>query len=154
MQKGFKKVVLDLIREKPGLTAEEYARMALDQRLCGSDSKDPVFSLKTTLMKECREGRMPTIKAIKVNGKFHYFPADQALSNQSTQQKKDIAVTVILPPDVIDIVDMLVELGKAKSRGEALGWLVREGIKAKKHDLDQAKEIFQEIKRLKQSISI
>lgn len=128
--------------------------MALDQGLCGSDSKNPVFSLQTTLMKEYREERMPGIKAVKVNGKLRYFTADQTPSGQGTEQKGEIGITVILSPNDTEIVDMLVEVGKAKSRSEALLWLVHEGIRAKKHELDQAKKIFQEIERLKQSISI
>ena len=47
MQRGFKAIVRQLIREKPGLTAIEYARMALQRRLCGSDSNDPEWSLGT-----------------------------------------------------------------------------------------------------------
>ena len=80
MKKGFKKVVPDLIARYPGCTAQEYAKMAIDQGLCSSDSQNSLFSLQTTLIKEYREGRMPQIKIVKVDGKTRYFPADNLKS--------------------------------------------------------------------------
>ncbi len=154
MQKGFKKVVVSLIYANPGLTPKEYAEMALKQGLCGSDSKNPVFSLQTTLMKEVREGRMPEIKAHKVNGKLCYFPVNYNTGQQVALPKKDSAVTILLPPDVAKTVDMLVDLGTLSSRGEALIRLAREGMKAKQQELQKAEKIAQQIGGLKQSISI
>lgn len=155
MQKGFKKVAPDLIEANPWLTAPEYAKMALDQHLCSSDSRNPVFSLATTLMKEVREGRMPGIKAVKVNGRLHYGPAAQTPTNYSTMSsRRDIGVTVVLPPEVGQITDMLVELDEFRNRGEALIWLAQEGIKARDSKLQGFKIVHQQIKSLKQSISL
>lgn len=154
MQKGFKKVVVSLIRANPGHTPEEYATMALDHGLCGSDSRDQVFSLSTTLRKEVREGRMPEIKAVKVNGKLRYFPADYDTGQRVALPKKDSAVTILLPPDVTKNVDILVELGSLGSRGDTLIWLAREGIKAKQQELENAEKVVQQIRGLKQSVSI
>jgi len=109
MQKGFKKVVAALIRSNPGLTAEEYATIALEQGLCDSDSKNPVFSLSTTLRKQVREGRMPEVKTVKVNGRLHFFPIDYGTDQQVPLHKKDSPVPILLPPDVVQTVDMLVE---------------------------------------------
>jgi len=154
MQKGFKKAVVPLIRANPGLTPKEYAEMALQRGLCGSDSINAVFSLQTTLMKEVREGRMPEIKVIKVNGKSCYFPVDYDVSQQAALLKKDTAVTIILPPDVAKNVDMLVELGRFGNRGEALVQFAMEGIKAKQQELKNAEKVVQQIRGLKKSISI
>jgi len=154
MQKGFKKVVVSLVRASPGLTPVEYAERALQSGLCGSDSKDPIFSLSTTLRKEVREGRMPEIKAVKANGKLRYFPVDYDTSQQVTPLKKDSALTILLPPDVAHMVDTLVELGRYANRGEGLIWLAREGIEANQQKLKNAEKVVQQIKGLKESIDI
>jgi len=154
VQKGFKKVVLPLIRANPGLTAEEYASMALEQGLCDSDSKNPVFSLSTTLRKQVREGRMPEIKAIKVNGRLHFFPVGYGAGQQFGLPKKDSTVTILLPPDVGHTVDTLVELGSLPNRGEGLIWLAREGIKANQEKLKNAERVVGQIRGLKESVSI
>ena len=155
MQKGFKRVAPDLIRDKPGLTAYEYAEMALKQHLCGSDSKNPVFSLATTLMKEFREGRMPGIKAVKGHdNKLRYFPKHYDTNKQVASLGNDSPVTILLPTDVAKNVDMLVEIGKFTSRGEALIWLASEGIGANLQKLQDVEKRIQQIRDLKRSVSI
>ncbi len=154
MQKGFKKVAPGLIRATPGLTAEEYAKMALEQGLCSSDSKDPLFSLSTTLRKEVREGRMRGIEARKVDGRLHFFPTDSQSKSQTTPPKRDSAISIIIPSDIGEITDMLVEIGKFKNQSEALIWLMREGVAAKGRELEQAGKTIREIRRLKQSVVI
>jgi len=154
VQKGFKKVVPGLIRANPGLTAEEYAKMALEQGLCSSDSKNPVFSLATTLMKEVREGRMQGVEARKVDGRLHFFPTNSQSKSQATPPKRDRAISIIIPSDIGEITDMLVEIEKFKNQSEALIWLMREGISAKERELEQAVKTIREIRRLKQSVVI
>jgi hypothetical protein len=153
MQKGFKKVVKSIIQKKPGFTAREYAEIAVKQGLCGSDSKDPIFSLATTLMKEVREGRMLGIKAVKVEGKLHYFP-DNFDATSTTVSKENRALTVLLPPDVDKYVETLVEVGVSGTPSEALIRLAREGIKAKQQDLFGVEKVVKEINALKQSVHI
>jgi hypothetical protein len=154
MQKGFKKVVVSLVKAHPGLTPVEYAEEALRSGLCGSDSKDPIFSLSTTLRKEVREGRMPQIKAIKARGKLRYFPTDYDVSQQVNLPKKDEPLTVLLPPDVVQAIDTFVELGNFANRVEGLVWLARQGIGANQRKLDNAEKVAQQIKRLKESVYI
>jgi hypothetical protein len=84
MQNDFNNIIQDLIANYPGCTAKEYAKMAVDQGLCNSDSYDVLFSLQTTLIKEYREGRMPQIKIVKVDRKTRYFPADNLKSAMRT----------------------------------------------------------------------
>jgi hypothetical protein len=164
MKKGFKKIVLDLVRENPGLTAKEYAKIALDRGLSRSDSKDPVFSLATTLMKEVREQRMPGIRVTKGERPQRFFLENY---NSSETMKKiaddivnrtlsnwDKSITILLPVDVAQAVDMLVEVSKFGNRNEALVWLAREGIKAKNLELSQVKEVVEQIRQLKQSVSV
>ena len=97
MQHGFKSVARQIIEERPGLPADEYARIALQRGLCGSDSTNPVFSLASTLRKEYREGRMPDLRAEKVNGRLCFFPADY--SEPNSQLRSGLRVEVELPPD-------------------------------------------------------
>jgi len=162
--KGFKKVVPDLIKANPGLTAKEYAEMALDRGLCGSGSKDhPVFSLATTLMKEVREGRMPGIRVIKSERPQRFYPVDYTSTEAMKKIADDIVnktlsnwdkpITILLPADVAQAMDMLVEVSKFGNRSEALIWLAREGIKAKNLELAQVKKVVEQIRKLKQSVS-
>ncbi|MBI4286072.1 MAG: hypothetical protein HY670_09295 [Chloroflexi bacterium] len=162
MKKGFKKIILDLVRENPGLTAKEYAKVALDRGLSGSDSKDPVFSLATTLMKEVREERIPGIKAVG-RRPLRFYPDDYTSSEQMKKAddivKKilsnwDKPITILLPADIAQAMDMLVEVSKFGNRGEALIWLAREGIRAKNIELTQVKKVVEQIKLLKQSVPV
>ena len=159
---GSKKIFPALIKANPGLTAKEYARMALDQGLCGSASKDPTFSLATTLMKEVREGRMPGIRA---NGRPMRFYPDNYTSNEEMKKiaddvvKKTLSnwdkpITILPPADIFETISILVEVGKFENRTEALVWLAREGIKAKSPELAQVKKVVEQIKQLKQSVPV
>jgi len=154
MPKGFKRVVTVLIRENPGLTSGEYAQIALQRHLCASDSRDPVFSLATTLAKEYREGRMPGIEARKIDGSLRYYPAGHAASGEGVLTKNEVAVSLSLPSSVIQTVDTLLELGKFNSRSAVLAWLIEEGIRARSHELQQAEAVAREIRRLKQSVEM
>jgi len=164
MKKGFKKIVFDLVRENPGLTAKEYAKVALDRGLSGSDSKDPVFSLATTLMKEVREGRMPEIRVIKSERPQRFYPDNHIASEAMKKIADDIVnktlsnwdkpITILLPTDVAQAMDMLVEVSRFGNRSEALIWLAREGIKAKNLELAQVKKVVEQIKLLKQSVPV
>ena len=84
MQKDFNNIIQDLIIRYPGCTAKEYASMAIDQGLCGSDSHNDLFSIQTILMKEYREGRMPQVKIVKVDRKTRYFPVNNLKSAMRT----------------------------------------------------------------------
>ncbi len=150
MKKGFKKIVPDLIRANPGLTAKEYSKMAIDRGLSNSDSKDPVFSLATTLLKEVREGRMLGVKAIKSDGPLRFFIDNHTSGVPSANQDKPI--TLLMPNDVGEATDTLVEISKFGNRSEALIWLAREGIKAKHLELRQLREGVEQIRQLKRSM--
>ena len=164
MKKGFKKIIPDLVRANPGLTAKEYAKMALDQGLCNSDSKDPAFSLATTLMKEVREGRMLGVKAIRGERPQRFYPDNYTPSEAMKKIADDIVnktlsnwdkpITILLPADVAQTMDMLVEVSRFGNRSEALIWLVREGIKTKNLELAQVKKVVEQIKQLKQSVTV
>lgn len=159
---GSKEVFPDLIKVKPGLTAKEYAKMALDQGLCGSASKDPIFSLATTLMKEVREGRMPGIGA---SGRPQRFYPDNYTSSgdmkkiaddivKKTLTNWDKPITILLPNDVSESIETLIEVNKFENRPEALVWLAREGMKEKSLELAQVKKVVEQIKQLKQSVPV
>ncbi len=151
MQHGFKAVVVQLISERPGLPAEEYARMALERGLCGSDAKDPVFSLATTLAKQVRKGRMADqVRRERVNGRFCYFPAHYP-SESETQLGNGLRVEVELPPDAARRVTDLLEIEEFGSPSEAVVWLLQAGIKAKQPALNEIANELQEIRQRKES---
>ena len=165
MKKGFKKIILDLVKENPGLTAKEYAKVALDRGLCASDSKDPVFSLATTLMKEVREDRMLGIMA-KGNRPQRFYPAEDkklipddlkklvdGVGNKASSPW-DKHMTILLPSDIVQALDMLVEVSRFGNRNDALIWLIREGIKAKQLEMEQVKKVVDKIKILKHSVFV
>jgi hypothetical protein len=159
---GFKAVVGELVRERPGLSSDDYAKIALERGLVHSDSRDPIFSLQSTLRKEVREGRMPEIVARKVGGKLHFFPANQdgatpaKSASPALNLKQDFAAsfTVLVPQEIAFELDLLVELGKAKSRSEALIRLARIGIDTKRSVLNRAREVHEQTKRMRDSLPL
>ena len=156
---GSKKIFPSLINAKPGLTAKEYAAMALDQGLCGSASKDPVFSLATTLMKEVREGRMPDIK---VSGKPQRFYPNTCTSAETMKKAANEIVerslsglgpvTVVPSAEIAQAIYMLVEVGRFGSRSEAFVWLAQEGVRAKNPELNKVKNVVEQIRQLKNTL--
>ena len=162
MRHGFKAVVGELVREQPGLSSDDYAKIALERGLVHSDSRDPIFSLQSTLRKEVREGRMPDIMSRKVGGKLHFFPANHdgvlpAKSGPSTLNLKPDAtasLTVLVPQEIGAELDLLVELGKAKSRSEALIRLARIGIDTKRSVLNRAREVHEQTKKMRDSLPL
>ena len=66
----------------------------------------------------------------------------------------DKPITILVPADVAQSMDMLVEVSKFGNRSEALIWLAREGIKAKILELAQVEKVVEQIKQLKQSVPV
>jgi hypothetical protein len=82
--------------------------MALDQGLCGSASKDTVFSLATTLMKEVREGRMPGIGA---SGRtMRFYPASS--TSKVPLPNIDKPMTILILNGVSESIETLIEVNK------------------------------------------
>ena len=150
MQRGFKAIAPQLIRKRPGLSATDYARIALKSGLSASDSKDPEWSLGTTLAKEYREGRMPGIRAERVNGKLRYFPVDHP-SASTTQAKGEMRIEVAVPPGMARWVDVLLESKRFGGPGEAVIWLAEEGIRSREATLAALDSRIREIRRLQES---
>ncbi len=148
VQHGFKKVITALVKANPGLTAREYAKMALSQRLAGSDARDPVFSLASTLAKEVREGRMESIKA-SATKPVRYYPDERS---PKPVGKPNDPITVVAPADLSDTLNVFVEAGKFETRGEALMWLASAGTRLTVAELKQAKLVVKQIRRLKRSL--
>jgi hypothetical protein len=147
--KTFLANVVDLIKETPGLGHDDYARIALDRGLCGSVSKDPVFSLGSTLAKDVREDRLTGVKRLRIGGQYRYYPSDY---NQGINDRRADAVLrfeVTVPDDLADDVKLLAEAKRNLTPSEALVWLAREGSKARRLDLDKLNGVQAEIERLK-----
>lgn len=158
MKKGFSHgVAPDLIREQPGMTANEVAERALNRGLAGSDGKYPVQSLGHTLAKEVREVRLPEVVARKVGGVLRYYPASAEPekfppANTLGLLERDETVSIRLASDAVRAADNLVEAGKSATRSEALAWLVAEGIARNEPLIDRVTKAVQEIARIKASI--
>ena len=114
------------------------------------------FLLQAVLTKECHKAGMPEIEGGKVNGNPRYLPAIHAWNSQGGvhQDKLGITIAVVLSPEDVQILDMLTEIGKFNSRGEALAWLAHEGIESKRQGLEQDENVVNQIKHLKKSVSI
>lgn len=149
MKKGFShKVAPALIEERPGMTKEEVAELALKRGLCGSDAvkTTPVESLGNTLEKEVREGRLPDIEARKEDV-LRYYPVLKASKGnhgaaESVPVTRDGTVSVRLPIENIEQADLLVKAQKFGSRSEGLAWLIEEGIKRNERVLADIKKTF------------
>lgn len=135
--KGFMAVALKLVKEQPGLSAEDYATMALDSGLATSNSKDPVQSLATTLMKQVREGKVSEIYTEKVAGKLRYFPTNDLWNSPGRRQTDLLVFDVELSPDSSRRVRLLVDMGLFPSERQAVSWLAEEGVRARIDVLEQ-----------------
>jgi hypothetical protein len=149
-QRGFTRAAWQLIHETPGLTAEEYADIALKRGLARSNSRDPRQSLATTLGKGVREGRMSGIRREQVDGKLRYFPGDYRPETK-TQPDNGLRIEVTLRPDAARRVRDLVEIGKFSTPSEAASYLLEEGVDSKRSALDRISSELEEIRRRKES---
>ena len=148
--KGFMKIAEALVKERPGLAAEEYARMALDRGIAQSNSKDPVQSLATTLMKQVREGRTTEIYADQVRGKLRYYPTGDLLNPPGRRLPHLLFTDVRMSPDTAKRVRTLLEVGLFANEKEAASWLLEEGVRAQRDTLDQIESQAEEIERRKE----
>ena len=155
MKKGFSHGVAPaLIRETPGMRADQVAERALSSGLCDSDAKDPIRSLAATLAKEVREGRLPEVCSREVAGVLRYYPTS-LIGIESFElpievgSGPDEAVSIRLPHTTVNLADQMVEVGKFGSRSEALAWLVSEGIKRNGSEIENVRESADRIRTIK-----
>lgn len=146
MAKGFKAVVVDLIREDPGKTAFEYARMALTRGLWHSDATrvPPEFSGGTTLLKEYREGRMPEIIAKKAGGQTQFYPRDHEFEGGSDGS---MTVQVQIPREVAEDLRRLIEVRDKTTPNDEVVWLLTVGWNAEKEHIKKLYDAWQEMRR-------
>ena len=158
MKKGFShEVAPELIREEPGLRADQIAERALSRGLCDSDAKEPVRSLAATLAKEVRERRLPGIYAKKMGSALRYYPGSHDSVIGSTVAIEPIPITaesvsIRLDHQRVEVADLLVEVGKFSSRSESLAWLVAEGIERNDEKIMMVRRAVDEIRLIKSSI--
>ena len=177
MKKGFSHgVAPDLVRQKPGMTANEVAELALSRGLCSSDAKDPVDSLGKTLAKEVREGRLPEVYANRVGGLLRYYPAEvwdmergetwvlppdaftpdgqapRVAAVTSAPTALSETVSIRLPRDKVELADLLVEAGQFSTRSEALAYLVGEGIARNHPRIEKVRQAVEQIRAIKRSL--
>ncbi|MCH7626022.1 MAG: hypothetical protein IIC83_08880 [Chloroflexi bacterium] len=161
MVKGFSHgVAPDLIAEKPEMTSSEVAEIALSRGLAESNSSDPVRSLGNTLAKEVREGRLKeSVRAELVRGVLRYYPVSAGqptgidISAPTTGPYEE-TVSIRLPKEHIEIADLMVEVGKYRSKSEALAWFVAQGIHNKQSVIAEVKKAAEQIRAIKGSIPL
>lgn len=163
MRHGFSHgVAPGLIWAEPGKTPEYYARTALERGLATSDSKDPVFSLASTLRKEVREGRLPEFVQMKVGGRFCVFPAngaDQRLTPDESKASqaepsghgRDL-ITIRVSESVSRVADLLVEVGMRVSRSDAVAWMADEWVAANAQLIARAEDASERIRQIRNSL--
>ena len=131
----------------------ELAERALQRGLVSSSSKDPVFSIATTVVKNIREQRYnePELVFIESNeGRKIGLPRWQ-VENPTTRNsvsEKVRPLTVTLPPDVAQGVRLAVQAGLAATEQEAVTLLVKCGLADKKIRKDIRAGIHDQLKRL------
>ena len=64
----------ELVFENPGMTAAEYAKLALDKRIFESEARDPVGSLETTLDQQYRKGNLQEVSRQAGRGTARFYP--------------------------------------------------------------------------------
>lgn len=153
MRKGFMDFVATrLIPESPGGTAEWYAKEYVE--LFGkdaSDAKKPVQSLASTLAKQVREGREKRVRRERIGGEYRFFPVNSTSPGEG-EALESIAVQILLYAQELQILDDFVAVGSFRNRGDALVWLAREGIKARRDDIEKVAQVRKQIEELKKSI--
>ncbi|MBI4301467.1 MAG: hypothetical protein HY664_02530 [Chloroflexi bacterium] len=153
MKTGFShEVAPRLIRESPGMTSDEVAKLALSNELCSSDAKDPVRSLGNTLAKEVREGRLPEIVARRDGNILRYYPKDTPSTIEPNSGYESISIR--LNRFSIEQADLLVEVERFKNRSEALAWLIDEGIRTNEEFLKEVREGIEKIGEIKRSLQV
>ena len=149
MKQGFMDhVATILIPEFPGATALWYAQAYLKEG-GSSDAKHPEQSLANTLSKQVKTGAEKRIRRERIKGVYCYFPASTASTPGSGEE---IVVQLSLSTQELKDIDNLVAVGRFNTRGNAIRWLVMEGIKANRTYLDKVADTTSKIEQLKKEV--
>lgn len=155
MKKGFTDTAVDLIHKQPGLTAQEYAEMALSLGLTSSDAQDPISSLANTLEKQVREGREKRVIRRRENGQYRYYPASYANGEppmSSAPTPAPVRIEISVPAELARTLDDLVEVRRFVNQSKAAAWLMDEGVTANDSYLKEVARIREEIDHLRGSL--
>ena len=149
MKRGFMDLAVVIIKETPGLTAQEVAREALDFNSNLSDAQNPEQSLASTLNKQVQTGLEKRIRREHIKGVYRYFLASAPSTSDSNEE---IVVQLSLPAQALEDIDNLVAVGKFDNRSSAIRWLTLEGVKANRAYLDKVADTKKQIDHLKRDI--
>jgi hypothetical protein len=150
MKRGFMDYVVTLMPDCPGQTAKWWAKGYLASGR-GSDAKDKVQSLASTLSKQVRTGKVSSIRRERVGGVYCYFPA-RTRTAEEAPNLQDVAFQIAMSSEELEILDSFVFVGKFRNRSEVLAWFAREGFKARQDDIEKVANIRKQIEELKRSI--
>ena len=150
MKQGFMDFVATrIIPDHPGQTALWYAREYLQLGDNLSDAKYPEQSLANTLSKQVKTGREKRIKRERIKGVYCYFPVSTPSASNSSEE---IVVQLFLSALEVKDIDNLVAVGRFNTRGNAIKWLLIEGIKANRTYLDKVADTISQIEQLKNEV--
>ena len=150
MKRGFMDLAVEIIKEYPGLTAQEVAREALDFNSNLSDAQNPEQSLASTLNKQVQTGLEKRLRRERIKNVYRYFHVSAPSSLDSSEE---INAQFLLPTNELKDIENLIAVGKFDNRNTAIKWLVLEGIKVNRAYLDKVADTKNQIEHLKSEIT-
>lgn len=146
MAEPFSPEVADqLIRERPGRTAEEIVSDALSRGIIGSRSRNfAIASQGGALVKMYQQGRLAQVWRDESQRPYRYYPAGYREDPDSRKiagpSVEPVSAVVSFRPTQKQerVVAALVAVGIAASRSEAVHWLLDQGIAAKSDFVERA----------------
>ncbi len=153
MKSGFTDFVATrLIPDNPGQTARWYAREYLQLGDNLSDAKNPEESLANTLDKQVRREREHRIRRERIDGKYRFFPVIAPSGLKDESKTENIVIQISLSQEKLTDIDNLITVDRFKNRNDVIKWLVNEGIKVNRNDLDKEAEATKQIEQMKRLV--
>jgi hypothetical protein len=124
-----------LKEEGQPLSPRELARRALQRGLVSSASKDPVFSIATTVAKNIRDGayNRPELVSIRTaEGRKIGLPEWNRERHVRRLVQTSRPSTITLPPDIAQGIRLAVDAGVGASEQDVVVLLVKRGLAAMK----------------------
>jgi len=148
-------VATNLIPNFPGQTSSWYAKEYLKLFSNGSEAKNRVQSLASTLNKQVQTGLEKRVWRKRVNGIYRYFPASMLPGSGSAGgSEEDVVIQMRLSKQELEEIDNLVAVDKFRNRNDAIKWLVIEGMTANRAYLDRVKDAIKQIEQLKREVDV
>lgn len=111
------------------MKSRDIARIALERGWVTSTAKDPIQSLAATIDKNVRDGtyNSPRLVFVSTPSRRQVGLPGQDVDSANTAQRK--SVTINLPRQLADQLDLAARAGLAESFDETVALVVRKGLK-------------------------